>query len=449
MQAVDDTIAALATPPGRGGISVLRISGARAHAIAEALTGVNLHARRATLCRFRAADGGTLDQGIALYFPAPRSFTGEDVVELQGHGSPVLVDLLLERIYALGARPAEAGEFSLRAFLNDRLDLVQAEAIADLVASRSAQAARAAMRSLDGDFSALVQGLLTQLTALRVQIEAAIDFADEDLALADMTAHAEALTALAIGFDQLAAAAHQGRLLGEGLTVVIAGPPNAGKSSLLNALAGAPTAIVTAQPGTTRDVLREQIAIHGMPLNILDTAGLRASDDEIEQEGIRRTHTELARADHALLVMDITATTQADVHALLAELPVGLSATLVLNKADLLRGDAPALAFDPPAVTISALTGEGLQGVRDALTRAAGLGEEATTTIIARRRHLDALARARAHLDHGMRALTDQAALELLAEELRLAQQVLGEITGEVTSDDLLGRIFSSFCIGK
>lgn len=450
MPAVADTIAALATPLGRGGISVLRLSGAQAHAIAHALTGRGLPPRQAMLCRFRAADGSTLDQGIALYFPAPGSFTGEDVVELQGHGSPVLADLLLARVYALGARAAEPGEFSLRAFLNDRLDLVQAEAIADLVASRSEQAARAAMRSLDGDFSARVQALLARLTSLRVHIEAAIDFADEDLALADNQAHAEALTALDADCAALSAAANQGRLLGEGLTVVIAGPPNAGKSSLLNALAGAPAAIVTALPGTTRDVLREQIHVRGMPLNILDTAGLRASSDPIEQEGIRRTHAELARADHALLVVDVTSTTQAAVNALLEQLPVGLSWTLVLNKADLLTADASATALiTTPAVAISALTGEGLERVGDALAQAAGLGEETTTTVIARRRHLDALARARAHINEGMRALADEAALELLAEELRLAQQCLGEITGEVTSDELLGRIFSSFCIGK
>ncbi|MCC5868976.1 MAG: tRNA uridine-5-carboxymethylaminomethyl(34) synthesis GTPase MnmE [Gammaproteobacteria bacterium] len=449
MQAVDDTIAALATPPGRGGISILRLSGARACAIAEAVTGRMPAARHATLCVFRGADGSALDQGLALYFPAPHSFTGEDVVELHGHGSPVLADLLLARVYALGARPAEPGEFSLRAFLNDRLDLVQAEAIADLVASRSAQAARAAMRSLDGDFSARVRALVTGLISLRVHVEAAIDFADEDLALADNAAHAASLTALAADFEALAAAAHQGRLLGEGLTVVIAGPPNAGKSSLLNALAGAPTAIVTALPGTTRDVLREQIVVRGMPLNILDTAGLRASDDVIEQEGIRRTHAELARADHALLVVDITCTSQTTVDAMLAELPAGLPRTLVCNKADLLPADGPPPALTTPAITISALTGQGLEQLRDALADAAGLGEETTTTIIARRRHLDALARARAHLDEGERLLADQAALELLAEELRLAQHALGEITGEVTSDELLGRIFSSFCIGK
>lgn len=449
MPAVDDTIAAMATPPGRGGISVLRLSGAHACAIAEALTGRALEPRHATLCRFCAADGSTLDQGLALFFPAPRSFTGEDVVEFHGHGSPVLADLLLARVYALGARAAEPGEFSLRAFLNDRLDLVQAEAIADLVASRSAQAARAAMRSMDGAFSARVHALVTGLTSLRVRIEASIDFADEDLALADNAAHAAALTALAAEFDALAAAAHQGRLLGEGFTVVIAGPPNAGKSSLLNALAGTPAAIVTALPGTTRDVLREQILVRGMPLNILDTAGLRASDDVIEQEGIRRTHAELARADHALLVVDVTSTSQAAIDALLAELPTGVPRTLVCNKADLLPADGAPPSRNSPAITISALTGQGLEQLRDALAAAAGLGEETTTTIIARRRHLDALSRARAHLDEGTRLLVDQGAMELLAEELRLAQQALGEITGEVTSDELLGRIFSSFCIGK
>ena len=296
---MNDTIAAVATPPGRGGIAVVRLSGPQALAIATAVIGGTLAPRRASLRTFRDADGADLDQGLALYFPAPHSFTGEDVVELQGHGSPVVCDLLLARLLSLGARAAQPGEFSLRAFLNDRLDLVQAEAIADLVASRSAQAARAAMRSLAGAFSARVHALVAALTTLRVQVEAAIDFPDEDIDLAGAEAISAQLAGLAAGFLSLATSLQQGRLLAEGLTVVIAGPPNAGKSSLLNALAGREAAIVTEVAGTTRDVVREQILIEGMPLHVLDTAGLREAADVVEQEGVRRTRAELARADHA------------------------------------------------------------------------------------------------------------------------------------------------------
>jgi tRNA modification GTPase len=446
---VNDTIAAVATPPGRGGIAVLRLSGPQALAIATAVIGRTLAPRRASLCTFRDADGAHLDQGLALYFPAPHSFTGEDVVELQGHGSPVVCDLLLARLLSLGARAAQPGEFSLRAFLNDRLDLVQAEAIADLVASRSAQAARAAMRSLEGAFSARVYALVAALTTLRVHVEAAIDFPDEDIDLAGAEAISAQLAGLAAGFQSLATSLQQGRLLAEGLTVVIAGPPNAGKSSLLNALAGREAAIVTEVAGTTRDVIREQILIEGMPLHVLDTAGLREAVDVVEQEGVRRTRDELARADHALLVVDVTAVTPAAIGALLAELPPNLDHTLVLNKWDLVDLADRALTVPVPAVCVSALTGEGLEALRSALQRAAGLGEEASTTIIARRRHLDALARAQAHLDEGTLQWRHSRASELLAEELRLAQLALGEITGKVSSDELLGEIFSSFCIGK
>jgi tRNA modification GTPase len=441
-----DTIAAIATPPGRGGVAVLRLSGPDARRIATEVTGRDLPPRRAVLCRFRDAAGEVLDHGLALHFAAPASFTGEDVVELQGHGSPVVCDLLLARVLQLGARLAQPGEFSLRAFLNDRLDLVQAEAIADLVASRSEQAARAALRSLDGDFSRRVRALVAELTRLRVWVEAAIDFPEEEIDFLADPPLRDGLAALQQRFDSLAASLRQGRLLLEGLTVVIAGPPNAGKSSLLNALAGAERAIVTHLPGTTRDVIREHILIDGMPLNVLDTAGLRDSDDLVEQEGVRRTHGALAGADHALLVVDGSAVTAGEIEGLRAQLPAALTHTLVINKTDL--PPAPA-ARQVEGLRVSALTGEGLDGLRAALRSAAGLGEDATTTVLARRRHLDALARARRHLDEGIGQLEQQRAGELLAEELRLAQQALGEITGTVSSDDLLGEIFSSFCIGK
>lgn len=443
-----DTIAAIATPPGRGGIAIVRVSGPAAPAIVRAVTGRAPVPRRAVFSRFRDATGEPLDEGLVVYFPAPASFTGEDVVEFQGHGSPVICDLLLARLLELGTRLAEPGEFSLRAFLNDRIDLVQAEAIADLVASRSVQAARAALRSLDGEFSRQVHALVAALTRVRVYVEAAIDFPDEELDFLDDAALREGLAGVQRRFDALAAAVRQGRLLAEGFSVVIAGPPNAGKSSLLNALAGSDAAIVTPVAGTTRDILREQILIGGMPLNIVDTAGLRDTSDVVEREGVRRARGELARADHALLVVDGSTTDDAECAALRAELPEGLAYTLVLNKLDL--GHPPGL--EPRCantVAVSALTGAGLEGLRTALAEAAGLGEDATTTITARRRHLDALARARGHLDEGLHQLEAFRAGELLAEELRLAQVELGAVTGEVTSDDLLGEIFSSFCIGK
>lgn len=448
MGATRDTIAATATPPGRGGVAVVRVSGPQAHSIACAVTGRALPARRAVFCRFRDAEGQGLDEGLALYFAAPASFTGEDVVEFQCHGSPVVCDLLLARVLELGARLAEPGEFSLRAFLNDRLDLVQAEAIADLVASRSEQAARAALRSLDGAFSREVHAMVADLTHLRVYVEAAMDFPDEDIDFLDDQALRDGLAALQSAFETLGQATRQGRLLAEGFTVVIAGPPNAGKSSLLNALAGSETAIVTPIPGTTRDILREQIIVEGMPLHVLDTAGLRDTVDVIEQEGVRRARGELDRADHALLVVDGSATIPDEIARLRTELPDGLPHTLVLNKLDL----GHSAAFEPPpegSVAVSALTGAGLSALRGMLCQAAGLGEDATTTLSARRRHLDALERARAHLDEGIRQLEQHRAAELLAEELRLAQDALGTITGRVTSEDLLGEIFSSFCIGK
>ena len=446
-----DTIVAAATPPGRGGIGIVRISGALVPDIARGLLGELPAPRIASARDFRAANGELLDSGLALYFPAPHSFTGEHVLELHGHGGPVVMDQLVQRALELGARAAQAGEFTQRAFLNDKLDLAQAEAIADLIDSGSTQAARAALRSLQGEFSAMVQGLGEALTDLRTYVEAAIDFPEEELDfLAD-----EELTRrfdVVLGhFEGVATAARQGQLLRDGITVVIAGAPNAGKSSLLNRLAGYDAAIVTAIPGTTRDVLRERIDIDGLPLHVIDTAGLRESGNVVESEGVRRARVELARADRILFVVDAAADPEA--HAFERErnaLPPGLPVTLVLNKADLVEREPSLNAHSvPPRIWLSALTGSGLALLRAHLKMSVGFAATEAGSVSARRRHLDALARARRHVDLGREQLRTRRAGELMAEELRQAQAALGEITGEVTSDDLLGRIFATFCIGK
>ncbi len=446
----EDTIAAVATPSGRGGVGIVRISGPAAAAIAEGMLGRCPPPRRADYLPFRSIDGSVLDLGIALFFAAPHSFTGEDVLELQGHGGPVVMDLLLETALQLGARNALPGEFSQRAFLNDKLDLAQAEAIADLIDSSSEQAARSALRSLQGEFSHRVQSLTEALIQLRLYVEAAIDFPEEEVDfLADGVVSAR-LHALAEQLCAVQEAARQGSLLREGMNVVLAGLPNAGKSSLLNALAGRDSAIVTDIPGTTRDVLREQISIDGMPLHIIDTAGLRDSGDAIEQEGVRRAWAEIERADGVLLLVDDHAGLGAAEQAILARLPQRLPVTFIHNKIDL-SGRAPALAHegDEIHVYLSARHGTGLDLLRQHLKQRMGYTGAGTGAFSARRRHLDALARAAAHLEAGTAQLEQYHAGELLAEELHLAQQALGEITGTFTSDDLLGRIFTSFCIGK
>lgn len=455
MTATPDTIAAIATPPGFGGVGIVRLSGPAVPALAIELLGRLPSPRHATHARFRGADGVALDTGLALYFPAPHSFTGEHVLELQGHGGPVVLDLVLARCCALGARPARPGEFSERAFLNGKLDLAQAEAVADLIASGSAAAARAAMASLQGVFSEQVAALTEAVIALRVHVEAAIDFPEEEI---DFLADASIGARLAALREQLAALqrdAGQGRVLRDGFTVVIAGPPNAGKSSLLNALSGEETAIVSAQAGTTRDILRSQIVIDGMPVHVIDTAGLRASGDSIEQEGMRRARAAVVGADRVLLMQDHSrmppgplpmAAELLQAHDLPADLPV----SLLYNKIDLTGGpsglwDVPG---DVPHIGLSVATGSGLDILRAHLKACAGYSAGAGV-FSARRRHLDALARAGAHLALAETRLHHDRAGELAAEELRLAQDALGEITGAFTSDDLLGRIFSSFCIGK
>ncbi|OOC12483.1 tRNA uridine-5-carboxymethylaminomethyl(34) synthesis GTPase MnmE [Dickeya dadantii] len=450
-----DTIVAQATPPGRGGVGILRISGRTAAAVAQAVLGKLPKPRYADYLPFHDADGSVLDQGIALWFPGPNSFTGEDVLELQGHGGPVILDLLLKRIVALpDVRIARPGEFSERAFLNDKLDLAQAEAIADLIDASSEQAARSAVNSLQGVFSTRIHQLVEALTHLRIYVEAAIDFPDEEIDfLSD--GKIEAMLNDVIGdLGAVRAEARQGSLLREGMKVVIAGRPNAGKSSLLNALAGRDAAIVTDIAGTTRDVLREHIHIDGMPLHIIDTAGLRDASDEVERIGIERAWQEIEQADRVLFMVDGTTTDAMEPAAIwpefMARLPKTLPITVVRNKADV-TGEPLGIedVNTYSLIRLSARTGDGVDLLRDHLKQSMGFTSNTEGGFLARRRHLQALEQAAQHLQQGHEQLVGAYAGELLAEELRLAQQSLSEITGEFTSDDLLGRIFSSFCIGK
>lgn len=448
-----DTIAAQATPPGRGGIGIVRISGPLSASIANQMLGRIPKARHAEYLPYRDEDGQIIDEGLAIFFASPHSFTGEDVLELQGHGGPVVLDLLLKRVYSLGARPARPGEFSERAFLNEKMDLVQAEAIADLIDSASEQAARLAIRSLQGEFSDCVHGLVNQLTELRSYVESAIDFPEEEI---DFLADGQVQSRLAKIQQDLSdtqRAAQQGNLLREGMSVVIAGRPNSGKSTLLNALAGRETAIVTDIPGTTRDILREHIQIDGLPLHVIDTAGLRESDDVVEQEGVRRAWTEIENADHILFLHDSTLVFDEPEQALLKKLTqAGPPLTVVYSKIDLLDiKDFSALDQSNGTVTmhVSAQSGHGLGELKSHLKESVGFQTNGEGQFMARRRHLEALTSAQQHLEQGAEQLRDFAAGEILAEELRLAQQALSEITGEFTADDLLGNIFSSFCIGK
>ncbi|WP_033568160.1 tRNA uridine-5-carboxymethylaminomethyl(34) synthesis GTPase MnmE [Dickeya undicola] len=450
-----DTIVAQATPPGRGGVGILRISGRTAAAVAQAVLGKLPKPRYADYLPFHDADGSVLDQGIALWFPGPNSFTGEDVLELQGHGGPVILDLLLKRVLTLpDVRIARPGEFSERAFLNDKLDLAQAEAIADLIDASSEQAARSAVNSLQGAFSTRIHQLVEALTHLRIYVEAAIDFPDEEIDfLSD--GKIEAMLNDVIGdLGAVRAEARQGSLLREGMKVVIAGRPNAGKSSLLNALAGRDAAIVTDIAGTTRDVLREHIHIDGMPLHIIDTAGLREASDEVERIGIERAWQEIEQADRVLFMVDGTTTAAVEPAAIwpefMARLPKTLPITVVRNKADV-TGEPLGIedVNTYSLIRLSARTGDGVDLLQEHLKQSMGFTSNTEGGFLARRRHLQALEQAAQHLQQGHEQLVGAYAGELLAEELRLAQQSLSEITGEFTSDDLLGRIFSSFCIGK
>ncbi|MBS0566201.1 MAG: tRNA uridine-5-carboxymethylaminomethyl(34) synthesis GTPase MnmE [Proteobacteria bacterium] len=445
----DDTIAAIATAAGAGGIGVVRVSGPASAAIGEALTGKKLTPRKVHFSAFGDADGEVLDRGLAIYFAAPNSYTGEDVVELQAHGSPVVLDLILRRTFALGARPARPGEFSERAYLNGKLDLAQAEAVADLIASGSESAARAAMRSLEGDFSRAVQELFAALVRLRAWLEAALDFPEEEIDFLSTPQLTEQLAALRAATASLLQGARRGVVLRDGLHVVIVGRPNAGKSSLLNALARSERAIVTPIAGTTRDVLRESVDLEGIGLTLVDTAGLREAHDIVEAEGIRRARAELARADVAVLVTDDTHV-DAD-RELLGECNRAATRVIVRNKIDLYGGlpERKAGADGTAHIGLSAHTGAGLDLLRVELAQLAGRGEGAHGAFSARRRHVDALTHVAEHLQRANMHLTVARAGELAAEELRRAQHELGEITGEYSSDDLLGAIFSTFCIGK
>lgn len=437
-----ELIAAIATAPGRGGVGIVRVSGADVAPLATAILGRLPTPRHATFSRFLDADGTLLDEGIALYFSAPHSFTGEQVLELQGHGGPVVLDLVLQRCVALGARLAEPGEFSRRAYLNGKLDLAQAEAVADLIDAASGEAARSAMRSLSGAFSARISELVEALTRLRMLVEATLDFPEEEI---DFLRDADAfgrLDTIDASLRAVRAQAKQGALLREGLTVVLVGQPNVGKSSLLNQLAGFDAAIVTEIAGTTRDTVREAIQIEGVPLHIIDTAGLRETDDAVEKIGIARTWAALEKADVALLLVDAAHGVSARESAILERLP-SVNRLTIHNKIDL-SADLPRVVGDE--VWLSARTGAGIELLRDKLLEAAGWQAAGEGAFMARARHLDALERGARHLAVARESASQ---LELFAEELRLAQLALSEITGEFTADDLLGEIFSSFCIGK
>ena len=441
-----DTIAAIATAQGRGGVGVIRVSGSSVETLARGILGKLPAARRASYSNFLDANGDILDQGIALYFPAPHSYTGEHVLELQGHGGPAVLQMLLQRCLDLGARLAQPGEFTRRAFLNSKLDLAQAESVADLIEANSAEAARSAMRSLRGEFSAAVHGLVDELIHLRMLVEAMLNFPEEEVAAVDIEQRDTLLNNLQSSLQQTLDTAKQGSLLREGAHVVIAGQPNVGKSSLLNRLAGEELALVSAIPGTTRDVIRQAIQIRGVPLHIMDTAGLRVSQDEVESLGIALTHQTLRRADLILLLLDASQGMTALDEAIIKSLPADIPRLLVLNKIDLVHGKTADSQGGGTFVGVSAKTGEGIEALRGKLLEAVGWRAQDSGTFMARERHLRALTQAQTHLNQAHAVLTSA---ELFAEELSLAQRALNEITGELTSDDLLGEIFSRFCIGK
>ncbi|SBT82067.1 tRNA modification GTPase MnmE [secondary endosymbiont of Trabutina mannipara] len=453
-----DTITAIATPQGRGGIGILRVSGPLATSVARMLLGKLPIPRQAEYLPFCDMNGNHIDHGIALFFPGPFSFTGEDILELQGHGGPIILDLLLQQIISLqGVRIAHPGEFSKRAFINNKLDLAQAEAIADLIDASSVQAARSAFNSLQGKFSIRIHELVEMLTNLRIAVEAAIDFPDEDIDFISKSKIETSINDIITRLNMVIAEAHQGSILREGIKVVIAGKPNAGKSSLLNAIAGREVAIVTAVAGTTRDILREYIHINGIPMHIIDTAGLHESEDEVEKIGIERAWREIKQADHVLLIdsdskeeIDSTETTLKMIQKFIARIPSGIDVTIVRNKADI-TGEKIGIRKikDYSIITLSAKAGIGLNFLFEHLKQINGFTGSTEGQFLARRRHIEALKNAAKHLFQGKEQLVNACYCELLAEELRLAQKMLSEITGEFSSNDLLKNIFSSFCIGK
>ena len=448
MKPDNDTIAAIATAAGRGGIGVIRVSGGLAEDIAKQLCGKLPNPRVADTAYFKDKQDRHLDHGLILYFPAPNSFTGESIIEIHGHGGGVVLDQILTRIIELGARVAEPGEFSQRAFLNDKIDLTQAEAIADLIDASSQKAARAAVRSLEGQFSSQINLLLSQLIELRMYVESAIDFPEEEIDFISEGKVQEKTQQLLEQVNRLLQTATQGKLLSDGMTVVIAGKPNAGKSSLLNALAQNESAIVTNIPGTTRDVLKETISIDGLPINIIDTAGLRESDDPVEQEGVRRATAQIKKADCILHIIDLN--DKADNLANAYFENSNAKIIYVYNKIDLL--DCPAkidTVNDRKQIYLSAKTGDGINLLRNTLKELVNYDSDVEGLFIARRRHLQALAQAKENISNGLHAIKNTKAGELLAEDLHHAQNALNEITGEFSSDDLLGKIFSTFCIGK
>ncbi len=450
MQNQQETIAAIATAAGRGGVGIVRVSGSLAGSIAQAILNKIPQPRYADYLPFVECDGTVLDVGLALFFPGPNSFTGEDVLELQGHGGPVVLDMLLRRTLSLGARLARPGEFAERAFLNDKIDLVQAEAIADLIDSGSEQAARSALRSLQGEFSHQVQQQLDALIHVRMYVESAIDFPEEEVDFLAEGQVSQQVADLILGLEGVLSQARQGCLLREGMNIVIAGQPNAGKSTLLNALSGRDSAIVTEIAGTTRDVLREYIQIDGLPVHVIDTAGLRETSDPVEQEGVRRAWREIEQADLVFLLIDATLGFADEDRRILSQMPKSLTPVHIYNKIDRLAdAELPPMSESESTIYLSAKTGKGMEELKALIKRTVGYQNLGQGGFTARRRHLDALERALTHIRNGLSQFDVSGAGELLAEDLHQAQQALSEITGDFVADDLLGEIFSSFCIGK
>lgn len=442
-----DTIAAIATPPGNGGVGIIRVSGSSAKAILANIIAREIKPRFAHFAHFLDEDLSIIDSGIVIYFPAPASYTGEDIVELQAHGGSVILKMLLKRVLSLGARMARPGEFTERAFLNNKLDLAQAEAVADLIESSTEQSARSAQRSMQGEFSDQINDLITELTELRIYIEAAIDFADEEIEFLNDGIVENRLNKLIQQIAKLLKSAQQGRMLRDGMTVVIAGKPNAGKSSLLNALAGHEAAIVTDIAGTTRDILREHIQLDGMPLHIIDTAGLRESTNSVEREGIRRAQNEFKKADKILLLID---SQDNETQALWDSIPTDQNVTVVYNKIDLINKKSELRQTDQGTeIYLSVKTRDGMDLLTEHLKQSVGYHDSNEQLFTARTRHIEALDNCKKLIDSAFQQLKTYQASELIAEDLRIAQQTLSDITGEFSSDDLLGKIFASFCIGK